>query len=82
MSATLRPALRRKLLAIVAAPLLLAGTSAAATADQVTGKYTFYSSASYSQVVGYAFEYCDNDYIVASGYETAYSKWKFIAPCP
>lgn len=73
--------LRRKLLAIAVAPMLLASASAAATADQVTGKYTFYSSASQTQVVGYALEYCDGDYIVTSGYETGYYRWKFIAPC-
>lgn len=76
--------LRSKLMALVAAPMLLGSATAAApvTADQVTYKETFYSSGSYSQVVGYGYWYCDGDYILVSGYETGYSKIKFIAACP
>ena len=82
--------LRRKLLAIVAAPMLMAAFSAAApaprvhasAADQITSKETYYSSASYSQVVGYGYWYCDGDFIMVSGYQTSYAKHKFIAPCP
>jgi hypothetical protein len=85
MSSTLRSTLRRKVVALLAAPMLLATATAAApvgaAADQITYKETFYSSATYSTVVGYGFWYCDGDFIQVSGYQTEYSKIKFIAAC-
>lgn len=84
MSNTLLTSLRRKLLALVAAPLLLAAATAAApsTADTIAYKHTFYSDATYTQQVGYAFGYCDGDYIVWSGYETDYYRYRFMGQCP
>ena len=84
----LRIALRGKLLALIAAPMLLASATAAApaptegAADIIAYKHTFYSDATYSQVVGYAFGYCDGDYIVWSGYETDYYRYRFMGQCP
>lgn len=82
--------LRRRFVTLLVAPLLLGALSAAApapaihavAADQLYYKETFYSNATYSQVVGVGYGYCDGDYIMYSGYQTAYSKYKFIAPCP
>lgn len=86
MSATPRTTLDRKLLAIVAAPLLLGSLTAAAipteAADQITYKETFYSTAAQTTIVGVGDGYCDGDYIMSSGYQTPYVKYKFIAPCP
>lgn len=90
MSNPLRTTLRRKVAALLAAPLLLGTVTAAATprestvavADQVTYKETFYSDSTYSTVVGYGYWYCDGDFIMVSGYQTAYSTLKFIAACP
>lgn len=84
MSNTLRTVLRRKLVALVAAPMLLVSTTAAApvAADQITYKETFYSTAAQTTIVGVGYGYCDGDYIMSSGYQTQYVKYKFIAPCP
>jgi hypothetical protein len=86
---TLRTAFRRKLLAFIAAPLLMGTVSAAApapnahaaAADQVTFMETYYSSAAQTQVVGYGYWYCDGDFIL-TGYQTPYAQYKFIAYCP
>lgn len=88
----LRTSLRRKLLAALAAPLLLASVSAAApnvtaeahaaAADRVAYKDTFYSNSSYTTIVGTAYGYCDGDYIQATGYATAYFTTKYFPPCP
>jgi hypothetical protein len=86
MSNTLRTAFRRKLLAFASTPLLLGSVAATAiptaAADQVYYKETFYSTAAQTTVVGIGYGYCDGDYIMASGYQTQYVKYKFIAPCP
>ena len=87
MSHTFRSALRRKLLAAVAPALLLATTSASApipAADADTQWYTeaFYSDATYSVRVGKGLAYCDGDYFMISGYQTAYSTVRYIAECP
>lgn len=86
MSATSRTTLRRKLAAIAAAPMLFGSLAAAPlsapAADQITYKETFYSTAAQTTVVGVGWGYCDGDYIMASGYQTQYVKYKFIAPCP
>jgi hypothetical protein len=87
MSNTLRSLFRRKLLALVAVPMLVAAAAAApapseGAADVIAYKHTFYSNATYTQVVGYAFGYCDGDYIVWSGYETDYYRYKFMGQCP
>lgn len=84
--------LRRTLLAVLAAPILLASVTAAAplatarvhaaAADRVAYKDTFYSSSSHTTVVGTAYGYCDGDYIVATGYETPYFTTKYYPPCP
>lgn len=82
--------LRRKLLMIAATPVLLGALSAAAPsapapateADVLHYKETFYSSSSYTQAVGYAYGYCDGDYIMVSGYQTSYSKYRFYNQCP
>lgn len=83
---TLRTTLNRKLIAIAAAPMLLGSVAAAAfptaEADQIFYKETFYSTAAQTTIVGVGYGYCDGDYIMHSGYQTAYVKYKFIAPCP
>lgn len=79
-------AVRRRVLAVLAAPLLLGTATAAApaspSADQITAKETYYSSGSYTTIVGSAYRYCDGDLIMISGYETEYVRYKFIAACP
>jgi hypothetical protein len=85
MSDTLRKAFRRKLLAFAAPPMLLGSVAATAlptAADQIFYKETFYSTAAQTTVVGIGYGYCDGDYIMYSGYQTQYVKYKFIAPCP
>lgn len=78
--------LRSKILAVAATPMLLGSLAAAAlpapAADQITYKETFYSSAAQTTIVGVGHGYCDGDYIMSSGYQTQYVKYKFIAPCP
>jgi hypothetical protein len=91
MLSRIRTLSRRKIVASLVAPLLLGSVPAgpvgaaevdAAVADRVYYKDTFYSNATYSVVVGWAYGYCDGDYIVHSGYPTSYVRTKFIAPCP
>lgn len=81
---TLRPALRRKLLAIVAAPLLLGSVSAAAPAKADLQWYSegFFTSPSFTTKVGHGIGYCDGDYIMTSGYQTAYSRVRYLTECP
>lgn len=92
MRNTLRTSLRRKLVAALAAPVLLCSVSAASpapdaeirasAADQVAYKDTYYSNSSYSTVVGIGYGYCDGDYIMSSGYQTSYFTTKYYPPCP
>lgn len=73
----------RTLVAVLAAPLLAAALPArTATADIVHFTDTYYSSASYSTVVGSANGYCDGDYIFFSGYGTAYRRTRYVNQCP
>ena len=82
------PMLRRKLLAFVAAPLLLGSVSAAAplqrTADADLLYYNekFYSDASHTVQVGAANGFCDGDYIWRWGYSTPYSQIVYRNNCP
>lgn len=68
-------AVRRMLVAPLAAALLLGSMYAVAPASaedvhaQLDFKETFYSDATRTQVVGYKLYYCDNE-VVSSGYET------------
>jgi hypothetical protein len=80
--------LRRKLLAVFAAPLLLGTASAvvptasAAEADLLYYTEKFYSTASKTVQVGAGNGYCDGDYIMKSGYQTAYSTITYRTQCP
>lgn len=77
------PTLCRKLLALMAAPLLAGSVSAAAPLPLSTlpaeveahgdldHKQTFYFDAAKTQYAGTAYYYCDGDYVLR-GYETAY----------
>jgi hypothetical protein len=89
MSTRLRPALRRKLLALLAAPLLAGAVSAAAplrAADvraevsDVAYQQTFYSDGSRTQVVGVGYGYCDGSFSMDWGYQTSYWTRRFY-PC-
>jgi hypothetical protein len=88
MSSSFRTALGRKAAALLAAPVLLGSVSAAAPLPRVVDAdvlyYTeqFYSDASYSVKVGAANGYCDGDYIMKSGYATAYSILVYRNQCP
>lgn len=78
---------RHTLLALVAAPglaatLTAAAPASAARADIMFYRQTFYSDASHSTVVGYGTGFCDGDYIMSSGYQTPYSTFRFLNPCP
>ncbi|HEX6037222.1 hypothetical protein [Longimicrobium sp.] len=70
--------MRRKLAALLATPLLLA----AASADRVAYRDTYYSSASQTTIVGKGVGYCDGDYIIVSGYATSYYTTVYAPPCP
>jgi hypothetical protein len=88
MSNTLRPVLRRKAMAVLAAMVLLGSGSAAvplhraADADVLYYSEQFYSDATYSVKVGAANGFCDGDYIWHWGYPTAYSKIVYRYNCP
>jgi hypothetical protein len=88
MSTMSRPSRRRRILAAAIAPLLLSTLSAAApaatAADADVLYYTekFYSNATYTVQVGAANGYCDGDYIMKSGYATAYSQIIYRNQCP
>lgn len=88
MSNPLRATLGRKAAAILAAPLLLGSVSAAAPlpravdADVLYYTEAFYSNATYTVKVGAANGYCDGDYIMKSGYATAYSIVTYRNNCP
>lgn len=88
MLSTLSTTLRRRVVAVFAAPLLLGSMSAAAPArgadahGQLDHKQTFYSDATKTVQVGYTVYYCDGDYF-SSGYETAYyTFYNYMPPCP
>lgn len=77
--------LRRKLLAVFAAPLLLGTASAAAPAREADLQwYTegFFTNASFTTKVGSGIGYCDGDYVMVSGYQTAYSRIRYLTECP
>ena len=86
--ATLSRFSRRRILTAVIAPLLLGSVSDAAplsrAADADILYYTekFYSNATYTVQVGAANGYCDGDYIMKSGYATAYSQIVYRNNCP
>lgn len=92
MPNTLR-AIRLKVLAVVAAPLLLGSTTAAAppalaapraeAADsQVVFKATYYADASYSQAVGEGYGDCDGNIVYMEwGYQTSYVITLHFFPC-
>ncbi|HEX5869850.1 MAG TPA: hypothetical protein VFY65_05535 [Longimicrobium sp.] len=88
MPVILRNPLRHKLLAAMSAPLLLGSLSAAAPipraadADVLYYNEKFYSNATYTVQVGAANAYCDGDYIMKSGYATAYSQIVYRNQCP
>lgn len=88
MNNTLRATVRRRALSLLALPLLLGSVSAAAplprAADADLLYYTekFYSNSSYTVQVGSANGYCDGDYIMKSGYATAYSQIIYRTQCP
>jgi hypothetical protein len=85
---TLHATVRRRVLSVLASPLLLGSVSAAAplsrAADADLLYYTekFYSNATYTVQVGAANGYCDGDYIMKSGYATAYSQIIYRTQCP
>lgn len=76
--------LRNKLLAIAAAPLLLGSLSAAAPSDADLQWYSegFFSNATFTTKVGHGIGYCDGDYIMTSGYQTPYSRIRYLTECP
>jgi len=88
MSNAFRTTLCRKAAAFLAAPMLLGSVSAAAplprAADADILYYTeqFYSDASHTVKVGAGNGYCDGDYIMKSGYATAYSTVVYRNQCP
>lgn len=89
ISNTLRTAFRRKLLAIVATPLLLLGSASAATplepavdADVLHYSEQFFSDATYTAKVGAGSGYCDGDYVWRWGYSTAHSQIVYRNDCP
>jgi hypothetical protein len=83
-----RNPLRRTLLAAMVAPLLLGSVSASAPlprdvdADVLYYNEKFFSNATYTVQVGAANAYCDGDYIMKSGYATAYSQIVYRNQCP
>lgn len=88
MPNTLRT-VRRKLLAVLAAPLLAGSISAAsplpaaeirAQASDVAYEQTFYSDGSRTQVVGVGYGYCDGSFSMSWGYQTSYWIRRFY-PC-
>lgn len=84
----LRMVLNRKVMAALSVPLLLGSASAAGPlhrgvdADVLYYNENFYSDATYSVKVGSANGYCDGDYIMKSGYTTAYSVLVYRNNCP
>ena len=83
--------LRRKLLALLVAPMLLGSVTVAApvvtagvhaAADRVAYKDTYYSNSSHTTIVGVGYGYCDGDYIMSSGYQTVYFTTRWYPPCP
>jgi len=85
---TLSPWRRRRILAAVAAPLLLGSVSAAAPlsraadADILYYNDKYYSDATLTVQVGAGNGFCDGDYIWHWGYPTAYSKIVYRNNCP
>ena len=82
----LRIALRRRVVAILAVPLLVGSVSAAtplerADASVLSYSEQFFSDATYSVKVGAANGYCDGDYIWHWGYATAYSQIVYRSSC-
>ncbi|HST59030.1 MAG TPA: hypothetical protein VLK84_10085 [Longimicrobium sp.] len=85
MQNTLRTTFRRKLIAVAAAPLLLGSVSAAAplnSADLQWYSEGFFSNATFTTKVGHGIGYCDGDYIMTSGYQTSYSRIRYLTECP
>lgn len=80
----LRTAFRRKVAAVLVAPLLLGSLSAAAPAPADLQWYTegFFTNATFSTKVGSGIGYCDGDYVMVSGYQTAYSRIRYLTECP
>jgi hypothetical protein len=76
MSGTLR-----RLRIALAAPIALASLSAMSHADRVEYKY-LYKNSTYTTTVGVAYQFCDGDYILQSGYETPYIVVGQYFPCP
>lgn len=82
--------IRRKLIALLAVPLLLGSGAAAAPrperprAEALLVWYTerFYSDATYSVLVGRAYATCDGDYVITEGYATSYSIITYKTTCP
>lgn len=82
-----RTAFRRKAAAVLVAPMLLLGSVSAAApvsldADQQWYSEGFFSDASFTNKVGSGIGYCDGDYVMAWGYQTQYSRIRYIAECP
>lgn len=85
--------LRRRIVAVLATPLLLGSVTAAApspaaapaasTANpQVVYKETFYSDATYTQAVGEGYGDCDGNLVYMDwGYQTRYSITLHFYPC-
>jgi hypothetical protein len=77
--------LRRKLIVVLATPLLLGSVSAAApisSADLQWYSEGFFSNATFTTKVGHGIGYCDGDYIMTSGYQTPYSRVRYLTECP
>lgn len=82
MPIPLHAALRRRAAALLAAPLLLGSAAAALSADRVAYRDTYYSDASHTTIVGKGVGFCDGDYTMISGYQTAYFTTAYAPPCP
>jgi hypothetical protein len=84
MSTTSRPSFRRKVLSVLALPLLLGSVSAAAptSADLQWYSEGFFSNATFTTKVGSGIGYCDGDYVMVWGYPTAYSRVRYLTECP
>lgn len=87
MTNALRTA-RRKVMAVLAAPMLLGTVSAAAPLGaapvdgQLDHKQTFYTDPAKTVYAGTAYYYCDGHYVL-KGYETEYfTITNFYPPCP
>ncbi len=80
-----RTTFRRRLMAVIATPLLFGSVSAAApvtSADLQWYSEGFFSNATFTTKVGHGIGYCDGDYIMTSGYQTAYSRIRYLTECP